>query len=174
MTRFSSLRSAFLFLCLVPFLGGCDRAREELGLARRTPDEFSVLKRAPLEIPGDLDVLPSPQPGLRRPQDTSAVVEAKAAIIGEKAAYDDGGASAPSASETVLLEKAGATNAAPEIRATVDREAVENARDNRSTVKKLLNIGKKDEEGPATVVDAPAEMKRIQTKSSAETPVRNE
>lgn len=173
MTRISPLCFVFLFLLVLPVLSGCDRAKEELGLTRRTPDEFSVMKRAPLEVPANLDSLPAPQPGARRPQDASAVLEAKVAVVGEKAARDTG-PSTPSIAENVLLQKAGAAKAAPNIREAVDREAVENAKDNRSTVKKILNIGKKDDEGPATVVDAPAEMKRLKAKSSAETPVRDE
>ncbi|MBL8636932.1 MAG: DUF3035 domain-containing protein [Alphaproteobacteria bacterium] len=173
MTKVSLLTFSFLSLLALPIVSGCDRAKEELGLTRRTPDEFSVMKRAPLEVPANLDSLPAPQPGARRPQDASAVLDAKVAVVGEKAAQDTG-LSVPSVSENVLLQKAGAAKAVPNIREAVDREAVENAKDNRSTVKKILNLGKKDDEGPATVVDAPAEMKRLKAKSSAETPVRDE
>ncbi len=173
MTKISLLTFSFLSLLILPILSGCDRAKEELGLTRRTPDEFSVMKRAPLEIPANLDSLPAPQPGVRRPQDASAVLDAKVALVGEKAARDTG-SSVPSVSENVLLQKVGAGKSVPNIREEVDREALENSKDNRSTVKKLLNLGKKDDEGPATVVDAPAEMKRLKAKSSAETPVQDE
>jgi len=46
MRRFNSIAS----LCLIALLGlaGCEGTKKQLGLTRSAPDEFSVVKRAPL------------------------------------------------------------------------------------------------------------------------------
>ncbi|MFA7276225.1 MAG: DUF3035 domain-containing protein [Pseudobdellovibrionaceae bacterium] len=144
---------AGLAACL---LTGCEDVKDQLGLSRRTPDEFAVMERAPLEVPQDLSQLPQPNPGALRPQETPATQMAKSAVLG------DGQVTALKASpaENALLQKTGAEQSSSAIRAVVNREAQEETEDNRSTVKKLLDIG--SEHKAATVVDPEAEAKRIQ------------
>jgi len=150
-------------------LTGCARAKEELGMTRRTPDEFAVVKRAPLEIPPDLNqvaALPVPRPGMQRPQETSPEQSAQAAILGGcPPVYNQA-----STSESALLQKAGATNAVTNIRNVVDREATENADKHRPVIKRIMNIGNKKDDGAAVIVDAPAEAARLKEKKSGETP----
>ena len=150
-------------------LGGCARAKQELGLVRREPDEFAVVKRAPLEIPPNLEqvtALPAPQPGRARPQETSPEVAAQAAL-GTSANLTD----QTSSGESALLQKAGATNGITNIRDQVDREAVAGASKNRPVIKRLMNFGNKDDEGAAVIVDAPAEAERLKAnKTREETP----
>ena len=43
-------------------LSGCSDAKEQLGLTRSAPDEFAVVKRAPLAMPPDYTLRP-PRPG---------------------------------------------------------------------------------------------------------------
>lgn len=160
-----------LLLCLLgsTLLSGCARVKEELGLTRRTPDEFAIVKRAPLEVPPNLNQvasLPPPQPGAQRPQEMNPEQAAQMAVLGTSASAPV----APSNAESALLQKAGATNIDPSIRATVNREAVENADKNRPVVKRIMNWGNKKDEGGAVIVDAPAEYKRIQDKQPGETP----
>lgn len=158
----------FCILCATT-LSGCSRVKEELGLIRRTPDEFAIVKRAPLEIPADLNQvasLPPPQPGAQRPQELNPEQAAQMAILGTSSQS----AAAPSSGESVLLQKAGATNINPSIRETVNREAVENAEANRPVAKRIMNWGNKQDPGAAVIVDAPAEYKRIQEKKPGETP----
>ena len=129
----------FSLLCLLSsslLMGGCTYLKDQFGLTHRTPDEFSVVKRAPLAIPPDLNEvssLPAPQPGMQRPQEVSPQQSAQEAILKGPAATDTSG---PSASENSLLAKAGATQDTTNIRETVDREAKENADKNRPVVKK--------------------------------------
>ncbi len=156
-------------------LTGCARAKEELGITRRSPDEFAIVKRAPLEMPPNLNQvasLPAPQPGAPRPQETSPEQTAKATILG--IAPTSTTANAPSSSETALLQKAGAAQASSNIRATVDKEAVENADKNRPVVKRIMNWGNTKDEGSASVVDAPEEADRIKQKKTGETPTIDE
>jgi len=49
-------------------LGGCAQGsvQEALGMGKRAPDEFAVVKRAPLIVPPDFDLRP-PDPGAPRP-----------------------------------------------------------------------------------------------------------
>lgn len=70
---------AGLAACL---LTGCEDVKDQLGLSRRTPDEFAVMERAPLEVPQDLSQLPQPNPGALRPQETPATQMAKSAVLG--------------------------------------------------------------------------------------------
>jgi DUF3035 family protein len=64
-------------------LGGCARGtvQNALGIGKRTPDEFSVVQRAPLVIPPDFELRP-PRPGEARPQ-TSTSDQARAALTGQ-------------------------------------------------------------------------------------------
>lgn len=160
-----------LLFCLLgsTLLSGCARVKEELGMTRRMPDEFAIVKRAPLEIPPDLNQvasLPPPQPGMQRPQEMNPEQAAQMAVLGTSGAAPV----APSSAESALLQKAGAANIDPSIRATVNREAVENADANRPVVKRIMNWGNKQDQGAAVIVDAPAEYKRIQEKKPGETP----
>lgn len=41
-------------------LTGCEGVRSTLGLDRSPPDEFAVLKRAPLSMPPEMNILPPP------------------------------------------------------------------------------------------------------------------
>lgn len=136
-------------------LSACDRAKEQIGLTRRIPDEFAVVKRAPLEIPADLSALPTPQPGAPRPQEQSPEVQARNALIsgGENVVIT----STPTKGEEALLARVG--EADPAIRQKVNAEADTNAESSRPVVKRLLNMGA--DTAPATIVDAPEEAKRI-------------
>lgn len=145
-------------------LVGCDTVKEELGLTRHTPDEFSVMQRAPLEIPTDMTSLPVPTPGAARPQEVSAVQQAQQAVLGaEKPVADEA-----SKTEDLLLKKAGATDAKPDIRKQLALDAKVQKKDNRAVVKRLLSM---DDEAPAVVVDSAAEAKRIQDAKKAGQPI---
>ena len=158
-----------LLFTTVLAVGACARAKQELGLTRRTPDEFAVVKNAPLEIPSNLNQVTSlapPQPGMQRPQELNPGQAAQAAILGGTVPV----AAAPSNAENDLLQKAGAANAQTNIRTTVNREAYENADKNRPVVKRIMNWGNKDDEGAAVIVDAPAEAERLKANKPGETP----
>lgn len=76
--RFSTLS---LMVATSMVLSACG-AGDALGIGKkRAPDEFKVVKRAPLEIPYQL-TLPVPQPGAPRPQETAPQDKAKQAVFG--------------------------------------------------------------------------------------------
>ncbi len=155
-----------LFLLAAPALSGCAETKEQLGLTRRTPDEFAVLTRAPLEMPPEgSPLLPVPQPGMPRPQEVSPVNSAQTAVLGKPLPQ----AEAESSAEATLLRKAGATQSDAGIRATVNREAVEGTKDNRPVIKRLLSIG--SDTPSATIVDAPGELRRLKENRDSGNPV---
>jgi len=162
-----TLKSSMVYSCVALMLltTGCERAKEEMGLTRHTPDEFAVMKRAPLEIPADLTDLPKPRPGAQRPQEISAKNQAQQVVLGNAATDSE----VKSSAEQSLLMKAGANQSSSKIRAVVNREAAENTEDHRPVVKRLLNLG--SDEPATTVVDPAAEAERIQTNKKTGKPV---
>lgn len=138
-------------------LGGCSNVKNSLGLEKDAPDEFAVIKRAPLEIPERL-ILPTPEPGTPRPQETGALAQAEQAVFGAEKKVADSTSSA----EDALLQKTGANQADPSIRATVNRETSEMDERNKPVVQKLLKLGGEKQDASATVVDAKKEYERIQ------------
>lgn len=149
-------------------LTACSEVKDQLGLTRRTPDEFAVISRAPLEIPPELNgQLPVPQPGMQRPQEISPGDAAQAALLSERVPTSD----TQSSAENTLLQKAGASQATPDIRSIVNRESVENTKDQRPVVKRILSIVDSKDAGPAAVLDAPGEMQRLKTNKQTGQPV---
>jgi hypothetical protein len=92
-------------------LAGCSGdVEKDLGVARTTPDEFSVTTRAPLAMPPD-ESLPPPTPGAARPQEQSARQQALETIAPDVAIRGEAGAD--SAGQAALREGAAARAAAP-------------------------------------------------------------
>jgi hypothetical protein len=84
----SALRWAAL-VGLVLSLAGCtgDSLRDALGMSKRAPDEFAVVKRQPLIIPPGYDLRP-PQPGAPSATVASATTRARSAMTGGAATAD--------------------------------------------------------------------------------------
>lgn len=147
--------------CLLA-LTACEGAKRELGLVRRAPDEFAVVKRAPLAMPPDYSLRP-PRPGAPRPQEMTEGGQGRAAVFGAaggEEAYQPSGEAG--SGESALLQAAGAAGARPQIRDVVDREAAEAPARDKPVAEKLLGIrlGRKDEPA-ASVVNAPEEAERL-------------
>jgi hypothetical protein len=156
-------------LCIsVLALSACSGAKETLGLTKTAPDEFEVVKQAPLSMPPDYNLRP-PRPGAPRPQEQTTSAQAREVVFGVEARDDRG---APTDAESLLLQQAGGLNADPDIRAKVDAETNAAAKDNRPVAKKLLGlVGAGDEAPPATVVDAGAEAERLRQNQEQGKPV---
>ncbi|MEM7025403.1 MAG: DUF3035 domain-containing protein, partial [Pseudomonadota bacterium] len=71
-----------MMVCVVA-LGGCARGtvQDTLGLGKRAPDEFAVVKRAPLIVPPEYDLRP-PDPGAPRPNVGRTADQARIAMTG--------------------------------------------------------------------------------------------
>ncbi len=170
----------FVVLCTLSTgliaLSGCSGVRNSLGLDKDSPDEFAVITRAPLEMPPSLS-LPAPQPGEPRPQEASVAAKAQEAVFGIEKQHSTGNSGA----ESSLLRKAGADQADPNIRATVNKETAAMSERNKPVIEKILKLGGEKQDSSATIVDAKKEQERIKANSAegkaitdGETPVIEE
>lgn len=137
-------------------LGACSGTKETLGLNKAIPDEFKVVRHAPLEMPPNYALRP-PEPGMARPQEQEMAEHAAQTVFGGSASTTPPAYSSDAAD--TLLQQAGAHNLDPEIRQKIDGERRELNDTNKTVAKKLLNIGS-DDVG-ATIVDAEKEAERI-------------
>ena len=181
------LSAVSLSLLLTCGLTACSGAKEKLGLTRSTPDEFAVIKRAPLVIPSNLVQLPVPQPGAPRPQEKTSQEMAAEALFGpempEEVVAEDGTVvrQMPSSSRTaiptsttmteseaVLLQQTGATQTNPQIRQVVDSEAEETTYEEQAVIDKILN---RKVEAQGSVIDPQAEAQRLKANQAAGRPL---
>ncbi len=170
-------KTTLSLLCLSASTGllltACTSAKEKLGLIKEAPDEFSVIRRAPLEIPPHLAALPVPNPGARRPQEPTAEEMAAEALFGPeipKTIEDDIGnnfaTSAPTrepvsatASERAIIEAAGATETPDNIRQVVNEENEDTAYEDQAVIDKIFD---RKIEASGSVLDPNEEAARLQ------------
>ncbi|MEO1330807.1 MAG: DUF3035 domain-containing protein [Pseudomonadota bacterium] len=165
--RAGALLGAGLATALLLGLSGCGgqqfNLRKELGLVGAGPDEFTVVKRKPLALPGDqpqtVDDLPPPRPGAPSPLDPTPEQDAQRALTGDVAS----GTSEASATEQSLLSQAGAENADDSIRTTLETE-----RDNElegtmvdQVMNEVVTAIKGSDPSQADALDPAAEAKRL-------------
>lgn len=157
----STLRSArpLFGLALVALaLAGCSDVRRSIGLDRQSPDEFTVVSRAPLTLPPSMANLPKPRPGAARPQDATPQQMAAGAVFGGSSR----GAAKPvgnSAGESALVAQAGSKGIDPNVRAKVDQETTQLIIADKSWVDSILFW--QTQEPPVSVVDPAKEQQRL-------------
>ncbi len=149
-------------LCILG-LAACSSAKDQLGLNKQVPDEFKVVKRAPLDLPPDYSLRP-PRPGAPRPQEATTSATAAQTVFGETATKE---VSAPTSGEAALLGRAGSAEADPNIRSRVDSETQSLFDRNKPVAEKLFGIGGDKNAASASVVDAKAEAERLEGNASA-------
>jgi hypothetical protein len=156
----TALKSVFT-VSLVLALGGlaaCSGTKEKLGLAKRSPDEFAVVKRAPLQMPPDYGLRP-PRPGAARPQEQAASDVARAAVLGQEK-----GRKNPSGAEAALLRETGGDRAPPDIRGAVDSDSPDLS--SEPVVKKIFGLGGSGEDEEGKTLDPAAEAARLKTRKA--------
>lgn len=141
-------------------LTACAQTKEQFDFSNKAPDEFKVTTRAPLELPPDFTLRP-PRPGVQRPQEDSAVEEAKQAVFGSTPQATAVQQSEVTQGEAILLQKTGAASIDPDIRTKVDAESATLAKDSQSTVDKLLGKVGKKADVEADVIDPVKEAERL-------------
>jgi hypothetical protein len=149
-------------------LAACGGAKEKLGLTKKSPDEFAVVKRAPLSMPPDYTLRP-PTPGAPRPQEQSPQAAARQSVFGA----DDGQAGTQTqytGDDAAFLNSAGAVNTNPDIRRAVDSETAILDEKERPVVKRILGM-KSPEQAPANVVNAKKEAERLENNKTQGKPV---
>ncbi len=174
--RIRSVLSLVVGFAVIIGLAGCgDRSGNILGFEKSVPDEFAVVKHAPLTLPPNYGLRP-PRPGATRPQAVSPRDEAKKSVIGKTAAKpqrtrrniraeQQRRIGARSGSEVALLKRTGAIDVDPDIRDIVNREAVGGVSESdESFVDSLLFWRDKEPKPPAnidTVIDPKGEARRL-------------
>lgn len=163
------IRNVILLGGLLGALAACDTIREEVGMTKQAPDEFTVVTKAPLTIPPKFTLRP-PRPGAQRPQELQPREKARSALVGGTARRSGrDNAAAPerrvevgtpkTLGESRLLARAGADKADPDIRQVVNNETSVLAEKDASIAERLLFW--RDTLPPAQVVDAQKEAKRL-------------
>jgi hypothetical protein len=142
-------------------LGGCSGSdlSKNLGFARDAPDEFMVTTRAPLAMPPSF-ALPTPTPGVPRPQELSDAQKAQEALVPQTAL---GGPPAGNSPGQEALVQAAGPPITPDIRAEVDQQATKDRPSNGFFTS--LMFWRKPRE-PGIVVDPAKEAQRIRENSA--------
>jgi hypothetical protein len=122
-----------------------------------TPDEFRVLRKAPLTVPPDYQLRP-PAPGEARPQELQPDAQARVAVFGTDIAKG------ASEGEKLFIAKAGGDTLDRTVRNQVDFDSAQILRKNRGFADAILNFGKPRGE---PVIDAAAEAERLRTEEES-------
>ena len=104
-------------LVAVVALSGCSSNKKGGVMTKRGPDEFRVVRKAPLTLPPDYNLRP-PAPGEARPQELTSDAQARIALFGQD--YGKGA----SKGEQLLVKKAGGEATDTLIRSEVDFETM--------------------------------------------------
>jgi hypothetical protein len=167
---------AFGLLALPALLGGCDKARDAMGLTKKAPDEFAVVTKAPLVMPPEFGLRP-PEPGAQRPQEVSARERAQAALSGQRSEAAGQlnpltrNAAAPQAQrspgETLLLTQAKAANPDPDIRRKVNDDFTQLAERDKRLVDSLVFWQKTPDDRSSSTVDPAKEAQRLRENAAS-------
>lgn len=168
--RSSVLRPLLALACVGVLVTGCSSLRSIAGLDKDAPDEFQVVKRAPLSMPPDFG-LRAPDPGAPRPQETTTTDRARQIVIDREVTAGEATLrpiEGRSVGETALLKQAGTTSSDPNIRREVDRESSTLASADKRWVDTLL-FWKTPEPG-GSVVDPEKESARLRENAALNRP----
>lgn len=145
-------RIAMLGLAAVAAVGvaGCS--------SMTTPDEFRVVRKAPLTVPPEYNLRP-PAPGSARPQELSTESQARVAVFGT-----DFGQGA-SEGEKSFIKAAGGDAVDRTVRNQVDFDNAQLLRKNRGFTDMILSFGQASPTEP--VLDPAAEAERLKAQEEA-------
>lgn len=167
-TRFA--RTAFALGITVILASGCSTVRSTFGLDKESPDEFTVVQRAPLAMPPDFG-LRAPDPGATRPQDVTPTDRARQIVLESDRAASTAVPTIAglSPAESALLKQAGATKVDPGIRREVDRESATIAANDKGWLDSLMFWKEPRDNTP--LVDPEKEAQRIRENAALNQPV---
>lgn len=137
--------------------GGAD-VKEQLGLKKPPPDEFSVVTRAPLSVPPDYTLRP-PRPGAERPMEINVRDQARQTVFG----VSDSKPTATASSS--FMNKLGANESDPNIRDSLNAEMLELDKAEQPAAEKLLFWKEKEPRGKT--IDPVEEQKRLEAQSGS-------
>jgi hypothetical protein len=175
MMRKTATRLASRFLLLTALmsapllLAGCESLKKQVGVGRHSPDEFAVVKRAPLTLPPEYALRPPSADYI--PPASEATQQARSVLMGDASAA---AAASGGTAEQAFLTRTGAAQADPDIRAAINRDNGYIALQNRTVADRLIFWSEsedKPDRAPTSVVDAAAEAERIQRNREEGKPV---
>ncbi|WP_247894263.1 DUF3035 domain-containing protein [Azospirillum sp. B510] len=150
-------------------LAGCSDVRRSIGLDRQSPDEFSVVSRAPLTLPPSMQDLPKPRPGAARPQDATPTQTAAGAVFGNAARGAAKTAGSTAGEKSLVAQAAARDGIDPNIRAKVDQETTQLIVADKSWIDSLLFW--QTQEPPVSIVDPGKEQQRLREAQAQGKPV---
>ncbi|MBA3813295.1 MAG: DUF3035 domain-containing protein [Alphaproteobacteria bacterium] len=158
-----SLSITMGLLCACLALQGCSSVKKTLGIDRDPPKEYAVdPSLQPLEMPPDFSCLPTPMPGVERPQDKTARQNQQEKILGS-----EGAKKSLSPGQKALLEMSQVKPNQEDVRYKVDTEArMEKTAD--KTIIQRLGIKKTKPKGDA--LDPYTEVEELQKKGISPSP----
>ncbi len=163
MTNTASLpaRSIALLVAAALVLGACSGLRQTFGGGKQAPDEFTVVRKAPLTLPPDFNLRP-PQPGATPLQTTNTSEQAQAVVVssGDTAAP----ARAPTAGEQTFLRQAGVVRGESNIRQVLLSETTQLAERDEGFIDRLI-FWRNDEDGD--VINPIEESRRVREQQLA-------
>ncbi len=124
----------------------------------RTPDEFRVMRKAPLTVPPEYNLRP-PTPGSARPQELQPEAQARVAVFGTDIGRE------ASEGEKAFITAAGGEATDRSVRAQVDFDSAQIVRKNRSFADAILNFGRSGADGEP--IDAAAEQERLRAEEES-------
>jgi len=139
-------------------VSACGDIRETAGIKKKAPDEFAVVRRAPLSVPPNFDLRP-PRPGERPVPQIDPRQEARTAVFGSSVTATPS-LPADSAGEEALLRVLNVEPVDPDIRGQIDAESAVLASDQRNFVEQLMFW--REPPPPGVAVDPQLENRRLQ------------
>ncbi len=153
-------RGSTALVLLAVVLAACSGVRDQLGLNRSPPDEFTVVRKAPLVLPPNFNLRP-PTPGAPDKLAPAATELARRALTGDRTVQR---AAAPTAGEQALLRQAGTNQAEPDIRKVLLAETTQLSERDKTLVDRLIfwrDPSAEDED----ILDPAAESRRLREAS---------
>ena len=155
-------RAALAFGALLGLLGACGgTVQENLGLGKRSPDEFQVVRRAPLILPPDYTLRP-PTPGAPPVANQDTATQAEQILTGQSRIPTD---SRQSQGELALVSQS-QVQAEPNIRQLLAAEDAELVNVDDSRFLFILNFQREAMQEQPNVLDPVAEARRLQAASA--------
>lgn len=157
--KYFPLRSLLLIAaCMALGLSGCAGAKRAFGMQKVTPDEFTVVTKAPLVVPPDYALRP-PQPGAAGTNQKQPSTLAEYAMFGRHGEMSDT-AQGYTGGEINLLEISGGSKADPKIRQLVNNETASLIEKSHSITEDILFW--QDPPLPGEVVNPVDEKRRLE------------
>lgn len=148
---------------LAGVVSACGGTAQTLGLTPEPPDEFQVVRKAPLSLPPNYSLRP-PAPGQQRPQELIPTESAKKSVF-RLSDRNVGQVTLPEGEargQAAFLARAGANEARSDIREVLEQERGLIADASRTFLDELLFWQDDEAQDDRTLIDANAERKRLQ------------